>query len=253
MNIIFFDTETTGLDSSKERLCSLSLITDKGERKNYLFNPEKEVDPKASKVNGFTWDNLKLFPKFKDVAEELKTILEKADLLVAHNAKFDIGFLKAEFKRAQIEFKPKAIACTMKMAQEKVVSESYSLDTLTNHFGLKQLRESTHGADIDTEMCKNLYYKLISIEPDSKIDEMILKRNKIVEAMEYGPVAISFVKKDGTIRKAVASLTNEAIAMAYDLDHQPSTSWMNVDFVDTSINKWRMFNFLRLKSWKKLY
>lgn len=133
MNIIFFDTETTGLDSSKERICSLSLITDKGERKNYLFNPEKEVDPKASKVNGFTWDNLKLFPTFKQVAVEIKTILEKADLLVAHNAKFDISFLRAEFKRAQIEFKPKAIACTMKMAQEKVVSESYSLDTLTNH------------------------------------------------------------------------------------------------------------------------
>lgn len=256
MKIVFFDTETTGLNPSSERICSLSIIEDfdgKVIKKNYLFNPEQEVGPKASKVNGFTWDNLRLFPTFKTVAVELKQILEEADVLVAHNAKFDIGFLQSEFKRVHLHFRPRQVVCTMEMAQAKVISESYSLDSLTNHFGLIQLRESTHGADIDTEMCRNLYYKLIEIEPEFNKDEVIAKRNEIVEAMEFGPVSISFVKKDGSIRQAVASLTNEAIAMAYDIDHQPSHSWLNVDFVDTAINEWRKFNIFRLKSWKKLY
>lgn len=53
MKKIFLDTETTGLSSINNRICSLTVIDDDNNIKNYLFNPQQHVQPGAVAVNGY--------------------------------------------------------------------------------------------------------------------------------------------------------------------------------------------------------
>ena len=75
-------------------------------------------------------------PSFAEIAEEL--YLEFKDkIFVAHNARFDYSFLKAEFKRVGIDFSPKVI-CTVKLSRRLFPNQArHNLDTLIAVHGLQ--------------------------------------------------------------------------------------------------------------------
>lgn len=160
MKKIFLDTETTGLSSINNRICSLTIIDEDNNIQNFLFNPEQPVQPGASAVNGYTWNMLKKYPTFAEQARKVLYALNSADIIVAHNAIFDIRFLKREFERCGIYWQPKSVICTMQKAKTIVTTHSYRLDNLTDILGLKNLRGKYHGSCVDAMMCKALYEKL---------------------------------------------------------------------------------------------
>lgn len=247
MRIIYFDTETTGLKSA-DKICSLCFVSNDGLNKTFLFNPEREVCEEASRVNGFTWDALKKYPTFKECATEVKAILDSADILVAHNAEFDRGMLYQEFHRVGIEWNPSNIECTMLKAKSMIQGCRYSLDALTEHLGLKNLREDTHGADIDTMMCKALHEKLCSMEPEFSLEKMNEDKREVIQAMKEGLVELTFIKNDGSTRNAVATLKEDLVTGKHFFTH----NWSCVDFYEPEISDWRVFNLHRLISWKKV-
>jgi DNA polymerase-3 subunit epsilon len=158
----------------------------------FLFNPEQPVEPGASAVNGYTWNKLKAYPTFAQRASQIRQMLDSADIIIAHNAKFDIGFLKMEFARCGINWTPKCVECTIEKAKKKLYATSYKLDNLTRILGLQNLRGRFHGSKEDTYMCKALYYALDDYpkrkdmpkqpisEPKDSFEEIIakLKRQK---------------------------------------------------------------------------
>ena len=99
--ILYFDTETTGLIPG--RIIQLSYIIDHGDRqegKNFYFAVDY-IEPSATAVHGITVDKLKVLSEgktFSDYQDEIFNDFANADLIVAHNAKFDIGFMIAEFR-----------------------------------------------------------------------------------------------------------------------------------------------------------
>lgn len=167
MRKIFLDTETTGLSSINNRICSLTVIDDDNNIKNYLFNPQQHVQPGAAAVNGYSWNMLKKYPTFAEQAREIRAVLDSADAIVAHNAVFDIRFLQKEFERCGIYWRPKSVICTMKKAKGLITTHSYRLDNLTSILGLKNLRGEYHGSCVDAIMCKALYERLCGVRQSS--------------------------------------------------------------------------------------
>ena len=112
--LIFLDTETTGFEPGQ--IAQLTYIIEHEDiltPKNFFFNVD-EMSEGAAKVHGFTKERLVELSKgqvFKDIHEQVLKDFEDS-ILICHNVNFDYNFLKAEFKRLEIELKlPKF--CTM--------------------------------------------------------------------------------------------------------------------------------------------
>lgn len=98
--IVVLDTETTGLHTGLgNRIVELAAVRlenwQEASRLTYLLQPERRMDPSASRVNGIYDEDLAGAPRFVDIQSELLTLLDGA-LLAAHNAAFDADFLGAE-------------------------------------------------------------------------------------------------------------------------------------------------------------
>ena len=115
--IIYFDTETTGLYPG--RIIQLSYVLEDGESvkgKNFYFFVEW-IDPSATKVHGITVEKLAELSKgktFSDYADEIYEDFKNASLVVAHNVRFDLGFMIAEFKYLDTVFRYRESFDTMK-------------------------------------------------------------------------------------------------------------------------------------------
>ena len=94
-NLIFLDTETTGV-AEEDRLCQVAYKF-KGKEYNELFKPELPIKSEAMAVCHITNEMLEGKPAFNtsSMKKDLDGIL-KDNVLVAHNAKFDIGMLEKE-------------------------------------------------------------------------------------------------------------------------------------------------------------
>ena len=115
--ILFFDTETTGLFPG--RIIQLSYIMTDGETtiaKNFFFGVSY-IEPSATKVHGFTVEKIQELSGGKTFSCDIDEIYDdflSADLIIAHNVKFDIGFLIAEFNYQDRIFRYKESFDTMK-------------------------------------------------------------------------------------------------------------------------------------------
>lgn len=111
MKVCVLDTETTGLSFEEgHRIIEVAAIVvdldkmkaiDKLEQR---INPGRSIDPKAKLVHGISSSDLVGKPTFKYVEPRLTALVEKCDLLVAHNLEFDAGFLLGEYGLLDKEF-----------------------------------------------------------------------------------------------------------------------------------------------------
>ena len=115
MEIVIFDTETTGLLLPKHTPLELQpSITEiyavkvnkefeiQGEIE-YLVDPGVPIPPHITRITGITDKMVKGRPLFKDIAGELFDFMDGTDLRIAHNADFDNGMLATEYDRIGTE------------------------------------------------------------------------------------------------------------------------------------------------------
>ncbi len=94
--LVFLECETTGLEIS-DRLCSLGFVY--GDEIHYeLINPLKKVPPSASAIHHITNEMLKESPVFALSHSELKLkeLNSVENILISHNAPFDLAMLQKE-------------------------------------------------------------------------------------------------------------------------------------------------------------
>ena len=93
---VVFDTETTGLSASKDRIVELSAIRFVDGVPVEIFetfiNPEREISPEVSAINHITNDMVAGAPTISEVLPSFEAFVGKSPL-VAHNLEFDIKFL----------------------------------------------------------------------------------------------------------------------------------------------------------------
>lgn len=93
---VVFDTETTGLSGSKDRIVELAAIRFVDGVPTEIFetfiNPEREISPEVSAINHITNDMVADAPTISEVLPSFEAFVGKSPL-VAHNLEFDIKFL----------------------------------------------------------------------------------------------------------------------------------------------------------------
>ncbi len=138
-SIVIFDFETTGLDSLRDRIIEVGAIRfENGKRVadfSTLINPEVPVSETITKITGITPEMLVSQPRIESIMPDLLSFFDKS-ILVAHNAEFDMAFLKSACLRLgyQVEW---PCFCTLKLSRQLLPDlESKNLDSLAKHFGL---------------------------------------------------------------------------------------------------------------------
>ena len=145
--LVFLDLETTGTNAVHDRITEIGLIElgpdDRVNEWSTLVNPGVRIPPTIQTFTGITDDMVALAPAFSEIA---RTLLERLDgkLLVAHNARFDYGFLRNEFRRAGHRYASRVL-CTVKLSRKLYPHEArHNLDTLMARHGITC--ESRHRA-----------------------------------------------------------------------------------------------------------
>ena len=139
-NLVIIDVETTGLSSAHNKIIELGIIrVEKGKivgKLNTLINPQAYVSPFIEKYTGISKEELKTAPIFNDVKNQVKDILSDA-IFVAHNARFDYGFIKHEFSRLENTFSAKTL-CTVRLSRRLFPEHrSHSLQSLIDRYQFK--------------------------------------------------------------------------------------------------------------------
>ncbi len=167
MREIVLDTETTGFDpKTGDRMVEIGAVElinhmPTGKTYHQYINPEREVPQGAFEVHGLSWDFLKDYPVFKDIAQDFLDFIA-GDQLVIHNAKFDVPFLNAELgwcNKPQIPME-RAID-TLLIARKKFPGSPASLDALCRRFNINNSHRTLHGALLDSEILADVYLELI--------------------------------------------------------------------------------------------
>jgi len=101
MQFVIVDVETTGLSPIHNRVIEVCAVRVRagvvGERFQTLIDPGTSISPDIVRLTGISRTMLDGSPGFADVAPALAQFLG-TDPLVAHNAPFDYGFLREEFR-----------------------------------------------------------------------------------------------------------------------------------------------------------
>lgn len=131
--LVFLDLETTGANAVYDRITEVGLVeTDRGRLMgewSTLVNPGVRIPPVIQAMTGITDDMVALAPAFSEIAPQLLARIE-GKLLVAHNARFDYGFLRNEFRRAGHRYASRVL-CTVKLSRRLFPDETrHNLDAL---------------------------------------------------------------------------------------------------------------------------
>ncbi len=160
MNIVFFDTETTG-NEAKDFLCQIAWMQD-GVMNAGLFKPPFPIPAEASAIHHISNKMVHDKPAFKDSKEwhEVKKLFEDKDtVVVAHNAKFDLAMLAKE------DIIPKRYICTLRVARAMDPEgklPNYRLQYLRYALDLEVDQEAAaHSADGDVLVLEKLYERLL--------------------------------------------------------------------------------------------
>lgn len=156
--MIFVDLETSGANFANDRIIEVGLIEvdENGAQEwSVLVNPETPLSPFISGLTGIDDAMLCSAPTFRQLAPALLDRL-RGRLLIAHNARFDYGFLKSEFARLGVDFRAPSL-CTVKLSR-KLFPEHHrhNLDTLMTRHGLS-LSGDRHRALADARVLWELW------------------------------------------------------------------------------------------------
>lgn len=137
--LVFLDLETTGATASRDRITEIGLLeVENGvltAEWNTLINPRTRIPPFIESLTGISNAMVEDAPCFEDVARGLHERLA-GRLLIAHNARFDYGFLKSEFARLEMRYSADLL-CTVKLSRKLYPGHSkHNLDTLMERHGV---------------------------------------------------------------------------------------------------------------------
>ena len=152
-SLVLVDVETTGANPVRDRVTEIAILRiERGElvdRWESLVNPGCSIPPLIQRLIGITDAMVADAPSFAEIADEVRARLDGA-VFVAHNARFDYGFLRSEFGRVEQTFDA-AVLCTVKLSRALYPEHHrHGLDALIERHGLHC--DARHRAMGDTEV-----------------------------------------------------------------------------------------------------
>jgi len=173
--LAFVDLETTGGSATKDRITEIGmvLVDEHGVREwSQLIHPQTRIPAYIEQMTGITNAMVAEAPRFEEVASEVAKLLQ-GYLFIAHNARFDYGFLKNEFKRLGMIFQP-TVLCTVKLSRALFPEHKHhNLDSLIERHGLKA--NGRHRALADAQLIHQFWTQLPAAFPEATIADTVEK------------------------------------------------------------------------------
>jgi DNA polymerase-3 subunit epsilon len=164
---IILDTETTGLDPAKgDRIVEIGAVEllnhlPTGRTFHVYINPERDMPKEAEAVHGLSSTFLRDKPVFASIAQDFMEFLGN-DVLIIHNASFDMAFINAELGFLRMpSIPPERVVDTLHIARQKHPGAANSLDALCRRYDIDNSRRTKHGALLDSELLAEVYLELI--------------------------------------------------------------------------------------------
>ncbi|HEX7030718.1 MAG TPA: exonuclease domain-containing protein [Gammaproteobacteria bacterium] len=138
--LAFVDLETTGTHPRVDRIIEIGvvLVEPDGTSREWqtLIDPEVSIPPFIENFTGISNADVATAPVFAAIADELHALLEDR-VFVAHNARFDYGFLRHAFQRAGLKFHRQPL-CTVKLSRRLYPAFTrHNLDAIIGRHGLE--------------------------------------------------------------------------------------------------------------------
>jgi DNA polymerase III subunit epsilon len=175
MKLAFVDIETTGLCPRTDRITEIGVIAVDGSRKKEwvtLLNPRSRISARSRFWNGIDDAIVSSAPRFSDIAGFLAKLLADR-LVIAHNARFDYSFLRAEFERVGIDFNPRVLCSVMLSRKLYPHYSGHDLDALAERHGLRS--EIRHRALPDAQLIWQFWQAAHREHPAALIGDTIDK------------------------------------------------------------------------------
>src|SRR5689334_608375 len=138
--VAFIDLETTGTTSTIDRITEIGIVRvhdgELVEEWSSLVNPECPIPEEIQALTGISNAMVRDAPTFSELRREVHERLHD-HIFVAHNARFDYGFIKNEFRRVEMPFTADVL-CTVRLSR-KLYPEAigHSLDSLIERHHLE--------------------------------------------------------------------------------------------------------------------
>ncbi|OQB14228.1 MAG: DNA polymerase III PolC-type [Firmicutes bacterium ADurb.Bin193] len=172
-DIVVFDTETTGLNPQTDRIIEIGAVKitngEISDRFSTFVNPGIPISEKITELTRITDE---MVADAETIESVLPAFLEFCGgaVLVAHNASFDMGFLRANAERLGISFSPDYID-TVEMARGALPElDNHKLNIVAKALGISL--EGHHRAVNDAEATAQIYLKLADSAGVNTVDEL---------------------------------------------------------------------------------
>ncbi len=176
--LAFVDLETTGATATRDRITEIGIIEvdEDGSVREWqqLVNPGTRIPPFIEQLTGISNELVAAAPAFADVADETLRRLE-GRLFIAHNARFDYGFLKNEFKRLGVTFRA-PVLCTVKLSRTLFPEHKrHNLDSLIERHNLAA--DARHRALADAQLIRQFWQKIHVDRSNDEIEAALKAQN----------------------------------------------------------------------------
>ena len=220
---IYYDTETTGTRSDKDRIIELAAF-DPIENRTFvhLINPGLPIPAEATAIHKITDAMVQDAPSFKEVAEAFSAFCPDKSVLIAHNNDaFDKLFLQAEYKRAGVALPVFEYIDTLKWARKYHPDlPKHSLQTLREVYGIPA--NQAHRALDDVVILYNVFSCMIDDLPIETLLRL-LSQPQVLNRMPFGkhqgkPLSevpkhyISWLASNGALDKPENQLLRKSFA-----------------------------------------
>ena len=196
--LAFIDLETTGVNPGTDRIVEIAIIKilPDGARsvKRKLINPEMSIPKNASDIHGISDEMVKDAPTFKQVAHELKQMLDGCDFAGYNSNRFDIPLLMEEFLRAQVDFDMK----NRKLLDVQNIFHKMEPRTLSAayKFYCSKSLDGAHSAEVDASATHEILEAQLEryTELGNTVDSIL----KVIGEDQVVDFARRFVMENGT-------------------------------------------------------
>jgi len=150
--LVFFDLETTGLNTATDKIVQISIIKifpdGKEEKYNFFVNPGIPIPEEATAIHGITNEMVKDKPLFSEIAKKIADIISGCDLAGYNSNRFDIPLLAEEMLKANVDIDFRKIK-TIDVQNIFYKKEPRTLVAAYKFYCQKDL-ENAHSSDADT-------------------------------------------------------------------------------------------------------